>query len=800
MQPQQPSNELLGRLCAGDKKLEGKTFYFDNVKKRATTLLLEAISLLGGRVESFLHKDVTFVVTGSQESLKEEKSAVTRGDEKEKNEGGQNLKKLDSGLSKDKRQPVTPRLVACGSRGKALLEKAICKNERQQRSSVLSNAQSWGVKIVFADDVLLYLKYLTRESVSAKHKRPEKSSTKQSLPAVKATALRAPYLKIEDINRKYKPLHMQSVAFPSLYFLGRFSPFESPPPPLFDQHTGQGNDKKREKKVENSFQEKPPTPLSCNPSPWRARKKDTSYCECCHETFTNLEEHLQSDKHRSFVLDPSNYRAVDQLVAEMLPGFDPNPPQQSEESRLAAPLPFGDDCELELCADVEVEKAVQVLEREDSSFSPHIPNPAQSPLSCNLPSPSKDLKFESQNLSFQLTDNQSVHTETHHYTTEVQPQVLSPTMPVLTIEPLNQQLEASCPDAPCLLPDPYFFPPVLSPQAPYSHSIMDPHCPYSDPPILSPQKYNSEETWGARMCETNIEASGSALLLPTLLPVLLARTSLEEERGLNSLCDRSLKCPTRSLSRSNSFPQLSAVAPDPKKRCRSASPEQRSSKRRKTTEEKRGWCEQRLHPSTQQSDNMADVVDCLLLSNASFPVRQPCAQALFAQTCSTFSFSAVQNFTPALFQMDSAAAQPLCFLPSKATELNFSVDNDQTQCAISSRDSQRSHPLSTSVSIEPALIPDLTMRSSGASDSDWDCDLLTRLDPTSAAPLATAYQNHELDQELLHRPCPWMHDSSYESHLHTVLQPSTPASSLCGEDVDSATFSRTVVQIVEVQH
>lgn len=39
---------LLGSMCPGRKKLEGKTFYLDSVKKRATALLLEAISLLGG--------------------------------------------------------------------------------------------------------------------------------------------------------------------------------------------------------------------------------------------------------------------------------------------------------------------------------------------------------------------------------------------------------------------------------------------------------------------------------------------------------------------------------------------------------------------------------------------------------------------------------------------------------------------------------------------------------------------------------------------------------------------------------
>lgn len=50
MQHQQYAEEqgLLGSLNPGQKKLEGKTFYLDNVKKRSTALLLEAVSLLGG--------------------------------------------------------------------------------------------------------------------------------------------------------------------------------------------------------------------------------------------------------------------------------------------------------------------------------------------------------------------------------------------------------------------------------------------------------------------------------------------------------------------------------------------------------------------------------------------------------------------------------------------------------------------------------------------------------------------------------------------------------------------------------
>lgn len=185
MQSPQYSKErgLLGKLCVGEKKLEGKTFYLDNVKKRSTTLLLEAISLLGGvsihergikvnptgnkcnscgcdwykfsvgnacenytkmlkfqlgcvklsliimwtksfsrnrfinlffllkRIESFLHKDVNFVVTGSQDVLKEETcSVVTKGETKGTTEGTQEPKrKQESGPRNDKQRPGTPR-------------------------------------------------------------------------------------------------------------------------------------------------------------------------------------------------------------------------------------------------------------------------------------------------------------------------------------------------------------------------------------------------------------------------------------------------------------------------------------------------------------------------------------------------------------------------------------------------------------------------------------------------------------------------------------------------------------------
>ncbi|KAK7919551.1 hypothetical protein WMY93_010835 [Mugilogobius chulae] len=243
---QRKKGGLLGKLAPGEKKLDGRTFYLDRVKKRSTTLLLEAITLFGGKVESFLHKDVTFVVTGCLEEL-EQKDSET----KPKTEGEATpSKQRESTLKQDRQKQGTPRpaLNACGSRGKALLEKAILNNERLQASSALTNARSWGVKILFADDVLFYLKQLSRDSLDTKSKKSEKVYSKQSPNCVKAAPLRSPYLKVEDSSRKYKPLHMQSMSFPSLYYSGRYSPFECPPPPRFDKWT----EKKRRKTLKIS--------------------------------------------------------------------------------------------------------------------------------------------------------------------------------------------------------------------------------------------------------------------------------------------------------------------------------------------------------------------------------------------------------------------------------------------------------------------------------------------------------------------------------------------------------------------
>lgn len=463
-------------------------------------------------------------------------------------------------------------------------------------------------------------------------------------------------------------------------------------------------------------------------------------------------------------------------------------------------------------------------------------SPTRGPLASGPGSPSPGVLFPLTNAATPSADFQPFTADTNCQVPDIHPHAFSAAMPVLDVEPqahnsagqqFDTQHHSPYPDPPCPSPEPYSLPPVLSPQVPYPSFIMEPHSPYSEAPVLSPQRDTAEEAVKGHTCERDMAKSllqsVPAVTVPMSTPFPpsvtvvnaeeVKRSNIESLLELrNSICiTSSLKCDTLFSCRSRSLSRQSATAQSPKKRCRSASPEHSWSKRRRITATfgySGSWNES-LKP---ESDNIAkpDKLSC--------QIKQPCPNSKISSTCALETFGLKQTFTSFCVptvqnqtqnQMDilghgsiSLADQPSWPHSSKAKNFDSShqFPSDKSLRAFSSRDSQRSLSHSMSVCIESALIPDLAMLSASSSGSDWDCDLLSRLEPTSVAPVSPTKQSCELDKELLHRPCTWMQDTSYESRLHTVLQPSTPGTSLCGEEMDSSAFSRTMVKIVEVQH
>lgn len=405
-------------------------------------------------------------------------------------------------------------------------------------------------------------------------------------------------------------------------------------------------------------------------------------------------------------------------------------------------------------------------------------------------------------------------------------------MPVLAVEPKTQSRHSEthhllpCFDTPCSTPDPYSLPPALSPQVPYPTYIFEPHSPYSQPPVLSPQKYTAEtiveqhtfEKETARNVCQSVPAS-----TPFLPPVNLTNAEVTKGSKLGSLTElndsilatNGLKCATLSSQRSHSLPQQLATAQNPKKRYRLASPEHSWTKRRRIPGKlgcSGGW-----NVSVKPESDIMVKFEGWLSDKNSYQVMQPfpnpetssaCAvkTLVLKQTFTRFCIPAVQNFSLAANQMDILGHGSTTVVSEQSWPLASTAKNSDpprqfpTGTSHSSQESQCSLSHSTSVCIESALIPDLATISPSSSDSDWDCDLLSRLGPTSVGPLLPTEQSGQLNKELLHRPCTWMQDASYESRLHTVLQPPKPGTSLCVKEMDSSTFSRTLVKIVEVQH
>ncbi|XP_073181689.1 protein DBF4 homolog B isoform X6 [Lepidochelys kempii] len=260
----------------------GKSFYLDLPNNKNMEFLVATIKQLGGVIESFLSKEVSYVVSSSKEAKldsgprrpTEKRSSTASGDAK--------AKTLPSAVPKGSHaghhhKPADSALI---SRGKELLQKAM----RNQVSGTVMGFSSRQVKCFSVGPGVL-----------------------------KVGKLKPPFLKIEDRSRKFRPFHHQFKSFPDLNFLApnRSSPFEplKTPPSSCRVRAPEGC-------LTHSERERSP-----RSSPATVPKRRKGFCECCQETFGELQMHLQSPRHRRFALDASQYAAVDHVIAQLTNDF-----------------------------------------------------------------------------------------------------------------------------------------------------------------------------------------------------------------------------------------------------------------------------------------------------------------------------------------------------------------------------------------------------------------------------------------------------------------------------------------------
>ncbi|NXC98429.1 DBF4B protein, partial [Certhia familiaris] len=296
--------------------LRGQSFYLDLPSGRSARDLAEAIGRLGGVTESFLSKEVTCVVSSNREA---KRSHARTWEEKQSSPTAEGTKSTSSVPAAPKGNPTRPRqkppYTALLSRGKELLHKAM-KNQVSSLgwallglgdtcsgSSILANARLWGVQILHVDGILLSSALCAAEllPVSPSCRAQAASSSAREKMGGK---LKPPFLKVEDQSRQFRPFHHQFQSFPDLNFLApkSSSPFE----PL--------------KSFSNSCQASAggKSPRSTHITVPRKRR---GFCECCQETFEELQKHLQSPQHQQFARDNSQYIPVDHVISQLTNSF-----------------------------------------------------------------------------------------------------------------------------------------------------------------------------------------------------------------------------------------------------------------------------------------------------------------------------------------------------------------------------------------------------------------------------------------------------------------------------------------------
>lgn len=174
----------------------------------------------------------------------------------------------------------------------------------------MNTGSLWHKPSVFSTEMMMHMQQLSLASLCVKKQEPKKPEG--TCPAAesrtrKVARLKAPFLKIEDESRKFRPFHHQFKSFPEISFLGPkdASPFEALTTLGSRHHT-------RESKAGE-----PSLRSAAHTMP--RRKK--GYCECCQEAFEELHVHLQSAQHQGFALEAHPYAEVDRIIAQLSHSF-----------------------------------------------------------------------------------------------------------------------------------------------------------------------------------------------------------------------------------------------------------------------------------------------------------------------------------------------------------------------------------------------------------------------------------------------------------------------------------------------
>ncbi|XP_030741056.1 protein DBF4 homolog A [Echinops telfairi] len=296
---------------SNNKPLWGKVFYLDLPSVAISEKLQKDIKDLGGRVEEFLSKDISYLVSNKKEA----KVAQTLGriSPVPSPESAYTAETTSPHPSHDGSSFKCPDSV-CLSRGKLLAEKAIKDHDFISSNSILSNALTWGVKILHIDDLRYYIEkkkkevYLLKKSSTSMRDVGKRVCTQKT----KAGRLKKPFVKVEDACQLYKPFYLQLSNMPFINYSVQkpCSPFD------VDKPSGIQKQTQVKLRIQTDGNKCDGTPLQVH----LKEKKKKGYCECCLQKYEDLEAHLLCEQHRNFA-QSNQYQVVDDVISKLVFDF-----------------------------------------------------------------------------------------------------------------------------------------------------------------------------------------------------------------------------------------------------------------------------------------------------------------------------------------------------------------------------------------------------------------------------------------------------------------------------------------------
>ena len=297
--------------------LSGKLFYLDLNGSRYATQLKKTIQQLGGTIEEFFRKEVTYLVTsrgdcGKSPSSQSAPSPGTPSPIPLTRSSSLKNYAAASPMSTDSPQGFDAHIqVPKGTgtmRGKSIAQRSA--GFKKGTIDILTNATTWGVNILHVDHVMkwcsqLMLKSKQQQQGSSKQKTtlPSKRVSQTKLP--KVAALKETYIKVEDLGFKYRPLVHEFKVWPEITFdCSNVCPFDPP----------------RRRSSENSSSKKKGGEGNVKRPPVHERPRH-GYCECCEVRYSDLETHLRGKQHKEYARKGSNYISLDKAI-DVGPNFE----------------------------------------------------------------------------------------------------------------------------------------------------------------------------------------------------------------------------------------------------------------------------------------------------------------------------------------------------------------------------------------------------------------------------------------------------------------------------------------------